>query len=753
MTRVKIDPLMQKIHSLVSNTILKQTFRAERNETTESKQQFFLYENALLGFDTIYDYKLDASDVAVSAPHLSSNTIKMIVDGRVDIKDYLSDEMIQYLLEIYRTRRMAEYEELNNYYRMLAGLPPVETTEDEFIIIDGKPIHDMTSIEIYRLKQSKTLNYIIGENPDKPYLFYVDKRIDFYAARKADSFEVIYTPNTTDYLSYREYVNKERNVWMRNFTNTLMNRGSDYNEAMEVVAIKMSALIYWYIANNSPSLNKNEYTQEEAKNVWKTFGVSLPKNMPADYRNSVTYIMNYLTRYKGTNFDVKFVSEKIFSGLKLYKYFIRKKPKAGLTYPIPEGTPPEDVYDIEFVLRPFNATNIPDFRENEDKKEDRILTYDEVVQIDPRWRDSTELKRTIFESKFSYVNSKYLSLDNYIDLSKFGENFTIIQRCLIERKKLISTVDFNFSGGTGLTHNFFNIMVYYLGILTTLMTKMEIAAPDTLKKYKTLMGFRVPEKLQDMKELFLSYMTLHGYNEFVNEFPEALNDNMQFIDLLVNIDKAVGIAEMFHEIIRSCHNFPEIECMTEIYKMVRVVSTSPQVYDMYQASIDGKSYIEYLREVDPELATRYERIMMDDTNELLISEMDMITQIIVRMVEEYEESIEGLDLSRIKESFNSANIFINGISKYLMYILKMYKAYSADFLTDGNIYEFNPEYNYQMNIDQMRIEMNARFKMRFNVSQYDQVTYSKSFEYHETNVNSDMVVKSTPYGDYILGEG
>lgn len=751
MARAKIDPLMQKLNDLVSNTILKQVFRAERNETTESARQFFLYENAMLGLDNIYDYQLDESDIAVSAPHLSANTVRLIAQGRAAIEDYLQPEMISYLLDMYRTRRMSEYEELNNYYRMLMGLPPIEDKPEDYIYVDDKPIHELSQIEIYRLKQNKILNIYIGENPDKKYLFYLDKRIDFYQARKADVFEVLYTPTTTEYLSYRGFVNKERNVWLRNFTNVTMNRGSDYNEAMESTAIKMTALIYWYISQNSPELNKNEYTQEEAKNIWRTFGVSLPKNMPADYRNSVTYIMNYLTRYKGTNFDVKFVSEKIFSGLKLYKYFIRKKPKAGLTYPIKEGTNPEDVYDIEFILRPFDATNIPDFKE-EDKKEDRILSYDEVVALDPRWRDAAEIKKAIFNSDFSYVNSKYLSLDNYIDLSKFGESFTIVERCLIERKRLLTKVDFNFSGGTGITHNFFNIMVYYLGILTTLMVKLEIAAPDTLKKYKRLMGFRVPEKLQDMKEYFLSYMTQHGYNEFVNEFPEAMNDDQQFIDLLINIDKAVGIAELFHEIIRSCHNFPEIECMTQIYKMVRVVNTVPEVYNMNVGSIDGLSYIEYLRENDPELGERYDYIVRDDTNEKIISEMDMITQLIVKMVEEYEQSIQGVDLSRVKNAFTQANIFINGISKYLLYILKIYKAYSADFLTDGNIYEFNPEYNYQMNIDQMRIDFHVNEKVRWNVSQYDQVTYSVNFEYDENQISSDMLVKSTPYGDIIIGE-
>ena len=57
-----------------------------------------------------------------------------------------------------------------------------------------------------------------------------------------------------------------------------------------------------------------------------------------------------------------------------------------------------------------------------------------------------------------------------------------------------------------------------------------------------------------------------------------------------------------------------------------------------------------------------------------------------------------------------------------------------------------------MNIDQMRIDFHVNEKVRWNVSQYDQVTYSRIFEYDENQVNSDMLVKSTPYGDIIIGE-
>lgn len=759
----KVDPVMRRLHNIVTNTILKQFFRAERNETEESRYQFFLYENALLSLDNIYDYVLEYDDIKVSAPHLDDDTIYNIIEGYENIADYLPPEMISHLLGIYRNKRISEYVELNNYYRMLMGLPAVEMSESDYILIDDKPIHTLTDIEIYRLKESGELDYYIANYPEHQYLFYLDKRIDFYAARKADVYEVIYIPKSPEFIKYSEYVSKEREVYLRNFTNTAMNRGSDYNEAMEVTVMKMSAMIYFFIDENNSgggssgvgglgggSAVKNTFSAEEAKNIWREYGMSLPKGMSEDYRNSITYIMNYLTRYKGTNFCVNFITKNIFSGLKLYKYEIRRRIKEGLSYPIPPNKKPEEIYDVDFILRPFNKD---DYNPEEDDEE-RILTYEEVVLMDPRWGDTQELKDAVFGSKFSYVDSKYLSLDNYVDLSKFSENFTIVQRCLLERKQILINESILFSGGTGLNHNLFDLMVYYLAIMLYIESRLEFVAPDTLKKYNKLMGFKVPDNFDEVKEIFYYYLTQHGYNDFIKDFPDALNDNMSFVELLQNIDKAVGSAEMFHDIIKSCHNFPEVDCVTQLYKMIRVVDTSPHIYNMSSGSIDGKSYVEYLRENDLELSKRYEYVVRgsDSTLDLVVSDMDTITQIFMRMFEDYERKIPTLEIDRVKEAFNDANIFVNGISKYLTYVLKMYKAYSTDFIADNNIYQISNEYNYQMNIDQMDIELDFSYTKRMNISQYHRVEYSNTNILYSENVNSCMIVERTPYGDLIIGE-
>ena len=743
----QVDPNIQKARNLISNTILKMYYRAKLNETEESKSQYLLYYAAFMKLDKITSYNVEPKILQMLVPRLPNHIIEKLCDGRLEFNKYLTPEELDKLLEYYRKERMDSYEELNNYYRMLMGLPPYGETKENFVYVDNKPIHELKDVEIYRLKRTKQLDMIITNNPDKPYLFYLDKRIDFRIARQAGKYEILYTPQDTIFAEYRSHVNKERISFLRTFHMDAESRGTDYNEAVEMVSLKMRAFIYYTIETNSPNLSKSEYTSEEAKDLWKEFGLSLPKNMPTTYRNATTFLLNYLTIYKGTNHVVQFLANKIFTGLKLYKYMIRRRKKPGLPDVIPEGTEPWDVYDVDFILRPYDSTNIPDY--GEIGVEDRVLTYDEVVDMDPRWRNNLDLKREIFNSKFSYCDSKYISLDNYVDLSNLSEGMDVVARLFIENKKLLESITLEYSG-TGLTHNLFNFYIYYLAIFSFVMNRIiHGRIPDTLIHIKRMYGFKIPENIDIFKDEFRWYLTRHGFNDFLNKFPDNLSDDQSFMDLLINIDKALDILPMFHEMIQTAHNFKEYDYLLSLYKSIRVVNTSPEVFGMIVGSIDGMTYVEYLEINDPELFTRYEIILRDRTFETLEAEIDDISIMFDKLIDGY--TTPQYKLEHISSIFNSASIYVNGISKYLIYIIKIFKSYTSDILTEDNIYQLTGKYNYHLTIDQMKIKTNGRLSERNNMSCYDYIKFNSSepkiLDMHTTDC---IMISHSPYGDIII---
>lgn len=753
----KINTTEELIKKLVYNTICKMSSLASKNETDESALYFTAYSNAYHKLDKVTDYIYTYDDIKKVAPHMTDEKIKVMCNDASNVKTYLTEDEQDTLLENARQETIDSYVELNEYYRMITGLPPADMDEKDWIMVDVEkkgvvqtlPLHKLTSVQMQKINATGYLDTIKAKYKSESryaYVKYVDKGITSIEAREAGAFDILYKPDGTIYQKYSEFYNEQRMLWLKTYYSEYLGRSTDYYEPLELVTIKMRAVIFYIVDAKSPLLDRTEWTNTEAQVVWKENGLVLPKNMPNTYVNTITYVIKFLGSLKGTNYAVKYCAEKIFSGLKLYKYFIRKRMKTGLVFPIPEGTPPEDVYEVDFVMRPYDATNIIDFAE--EGEEDKILTYDEMCDIDPRWRNSTELKKAIYSEKFSYVDSKYLSVDNYVDLMSVSEELSLVARMMIANKSILMDTLYKYSS-TGGTHTFYDLFIYFLALLTRSVESINVSSPDTLKRLKLarFLGMKAPDDAAMWKIKFIWYFRQHGYTEFLEKFPNAITDDMEFIELMTEVDNAISIAPMFYDIMKDCHNFAEIEFIRELFRVFRLNEQIPEAYDMTAPTIDGKTYVEYLEENDPTLCVLYNKCVADDTGSELVVEMD---NCILWMIDTFQ-NMENTE--HLAEFYDNINIFVNGITKYLNYIIKMYKAYSADLVTDNNIFEIDGErYNYQQSIDEVGIDMNINQKLKWNVSQFDyaEIVKPDTIISVATNSNVDGVFMHTVYGDIKL---
>jgi hypothetical protein len=753
----KINTTEELIKKLVYNTICKMSSLASKNETEESALYFTAYSNAYHKLDKVTDYIYVYNDIKKVAPHITDDKIALMCNDASSIKDYLTKDEQTSLLENARKETIDNYVELNEYYRMITGLPPATMDEKDWVMVDIEkggvvttiPLHKLTSVQMQKISSTgylDTLKAKYKDNSSYAYVKYVDKGITPIDAREAGQFDILYKPDGTTYQKYSEFYNEQRMLWLKTYYNEYLERSTDYHEPLELVTIKMRAIIFYVIDAKSPLLDRTEWTNNEAQVVWRENGLTLPKNMPNTYVNTITYVIKFLGSLKGTNYAVKYCAEKIFSGLKLYKYFIRKRMKSGLTFPIPEGTPVTDVYEVDFVMRPYDATNIVDF--GEEGEEDKILTYDEMCELDPRWRTDTELKKAIYSEQFSYVESKYLSIDNYVDVMSVSEELSLVSRMIINNKKILTETLYKYSS-TGGTHTFYDLFIYFLALLTRSVEAINVTAPDTLKRLRNykFLGMKAPTDVSLWKIRFIWYFRQHGYTEFLDKFPNAITDDMEFIELMTEVDNAISIAPMFYDIMKDCHNFAEIEFMRELFRVFRLNEPNPMAYDMATQTIDGKTYIEYLEENDASLYVLYNKCIADDTGSELVVEMD---NIILWMTDKFA-TMENTE--NVAKFYESINVFVNGITRYLNYIIKMYKAYSADLVSDNNIFEIDGEmYNYQQTIGEIGINMNINQRLKWNVSQFDyaEIVKPDTMISLYTNTNTDGVFAHTPYGDIKL---
>jgi hypothetical protein len=753
----KINTTEELIKKLVYNTICKMSTLASKNETEESALYFTAYSNAYHKLDKVTDYIFTKDDIKKVAPLLNDAYVENIVADSSYVKDFLTDEQAATLLKNARQEVIDSYVELNEYYRMIIGLPPLTMDEKDWIYVDYEksgvvttiPLHKLTAVQLQKISSTGYLDTIKAKYQNEEnyaYVRYVDKGITSIDAREAGPFDILYKPDGTTYQKYSEFYNEQRMLWLKTYYSEYLDRSTDYNEPLELVTIKMRAVIFYVIDSKSPLLDRTEWTNNEASIVWKENGLVLPKNMPNTYVNTITYVIKFLGSLKGTNYAVKYCAEKIFSGLKLYKYFIRKRMKTGLTFPIPEGTPVTDVYEVDFIMRPYDATNVVDFAE--EGEDDRILTYDEICDLDPRWRNDEELKKAIYKEKFSYVESKYLSIDNYVDVMSVSEELSLVSRMMIANKSILMDTLYKYSS-TGATHTFYDLFIYFLALFTRSVEAVNVVAPDTLKhlKMKRFLAMHAPTDASLWKVRFVWYFRQHGYTEFLEKFPNAITDDMEFVELMTEIDNAVSVAPMFYEIMKDCHNFAEIEFMQKLFRVFRETPQYPESYDMEYPTIDGKTYIEYLEEADGTLYVLYNKCIADDTGSELVVEMD---NVILWMIDTFSNMDNTENIAKF---FENINVFVNGITRYLNYIIKMYKAYSTDLVSENNIYEIDGEqYNYQQSIDEVGIDMDITQKLKWNMSQFDyaEIVKPDNIISVATNSNIDGVFAHTKYGDIKL---
>ena len=118
-----IDSLLYYVKYLACNSVVKLEFEADRYETASSANNGDTYISAYEGRAIFESFKYIESDY---------NSIGIM--DKEEIRGYMKDQdsvPLKYrdlLLKVGKKRFMDEYDEQNNYYRMICGLPDVGDT-------------------------------------------------------------------------------------------------------------------------------------------------------------------------------------------------------------------------------------------------------------------------------------------------------------------------------------------------------------------------------------------------------------------------------------------------------------------------------------------------------------------------------------------------------------------------------------------------------------------------------------------------
>ena len=130
---IQMNPLYgiyPEFQKMVKNIIIKYSYLAEKYETFEIKKEADMYIACREGLDTFYTYRdyniHELYSVGITDP--SQIALYTTDDGYLQIPESYRKK----LLENRRSFIIKNYEEKNEYYRELNGLPPLNTPSNKF---------------------------------------------------------------------------------------------------------------------------------------------------------------------------------------------------------------------------------------------------------------------------------------------------------------------------------------------------------------------------------------------------------------------------------------------------------------------------------------------------------------------------------------------------------------------------------------------------------------------------------------------
>ena len=290
--------------------------------------------------------------------------------------DAVPEEDRQALFEFATQWFLDHFEEENDYYRMINGLPEYGTGKNFYVYIKAedypeitdlatmvdlsKPVHKYSTNDINTIEALGILDDIKAKYVDSSHYYYLkylgSLKIDVVTARKAKRWDILYMPTVESVIMdrFKEIFQINRDIYLKMIYQPAYIYNSDYYDEMVMFMILCQTFTdvlvdipEWYIRRDVFDLRTCQFFLESQ-------GVQFFKQIPLKYQIKIVRNLNKLIRYKSTTKNVEDILE-IFGaeGTTVYKYYIYKKiDVAGANIIIPETKEDPEWYmpgfDYEF---------------------------------------------------------------------------------------------------------------------------------------------------------------------------------------------------------------------------------------------------------------------------------------------------------------------------------------------------------------------------------------------------------------------
>ena len=444
-----IQDLFIDIKKIFEFMEIKDVNAANKYETTSIRDEADMWINAKECNDTYLTYK------NYWKPYMFQEIVSNI--NLRDINYWMSHpwnvpaNFRSNLLEKGRATFLSKYEERNDYYRMLNGLPPIDTNPSDFIYLSDKmrnqlhasnePLHLLSDLIQNDFMGTEEYQDLLKNNPDKEYLRYLGlNKIDTYTARKAKDFEIIrYSLNRSDinpnlldifastYADYREYVMV-----------TLYNRHLEgiYEGYREFMGLLIKMFTMMQVCNKCvEAVNNRKYLDDSVLHIiLSMYDIPNTLIMTREVRRNLAINLLKLVKEKGTMevyYDL--ISILGYEDITVSKLMLMKGSEFNEEDNKSSDFDGPEPYFVKLDLKETNPYEA--LTSNSLTK----YKYQEIVSEDPTWWDTADTRDILQNSNYSIADSKYIILDATINQMKYMFESIYFIRMIIDNKTYTDT--------------------------------------------------------------------------------------------------------------------------------------------------------------------------------------------------------------------------------------------------------------------------------------------------------------------------
>lgn len=722
MTYDFLENLYKDLITIASDIVVKRMDFAQEAETTETATAFELYYACLTGSRYFYNFKRFDSEVL--AKYLPEHMVKACYYQPNSIPEQYRKDIV----EDQAVRVIETYEEKNEYYRKLYGLPPIGDYRWIYVtdyddIPHDVPIHQLSDEQLAQLEIRGKIAELKEARPDAEYLDYLGvHKIDFITARLARPFELLRTgiPSNgrvlelfeTEYYSARRYVMA-----------TIYNRAYFTSKTLydPVIGIMMLCLAI----RNTLVPNEVDYLkfEEILDAILESYGLlQYFKRFPYTYKRRLVLAMDKILSIKGTDGVILDICQ-LFQGTDMAAkryYLMKTQPKDIDGNVIFTGDIHQD-YDLKFVKSSIREREM-------DFQEESLVDYETVTNSDYLWQLNERELDSLLTEDFNLWMTKYIAIEASFDLTQFTFEVCYFINLLLQSRDNMSRIVCVNQYALAGKCDAYTMIVFLLAA----MSKRSgfdgniIYEPEHIAE---ILRFDYGDIAEELSEIVNSYelqvdvdvddTLLPGVDPIELSKPLGVMANYQMVEVYVRN------RVLYDAILNEMHITNDIRRYQALAKAKECLYISAMEERDFMKS-DGthaNTYYEMLMDLDPKLAQKLDSYDMEDDEHV-----DELNHLIIYILEKLEELFNSEELKYL--FLNTPNVYTSLLSKYLRTAINVFKASTVQ-LESINVFFNVGDHDPIRLIDQKILHTKLDIK--------DAVYVTDEVAFHKTLVVDDTV--------------